>query len=172
MRTLYVLRHAKSSWDDETLRDHDRPLAPRGMRVAPLIADHMRAETIVPDVVLCSTARRTRETLELLGDAIPVDCDVRFEAELYGATADAIVTRLRALPDTAERAMVIGHNPGLQRLAWLLARSGPMLSQLGRKFPTAALATLDVAIDRWPDLARDCARLDAFVRPRDLRGSR
>lgn len=172
MRTLYVLRHAKSSWDDETLRDHDRPLAPRGMRAAPLIADHMRAEAIVPDVVLCSTARRTRETLELLGDAIPVDCDVRFEAELYGATADAIIARLRALPDTAQRAMVIGHNPELQRLVWLLARSGPMLSQLSRKFPTAALATLDAEIDGWPGLARDSARLSAFVRPRDLSASR
>ena len=142
------------------------------MRAAPLIADHMRATAIAPDVVLCSTALRTRETLELLGDAIPAGCDVRFEAELYGATADAIIARLQALPDTAERAMVIGHNPGLQRLVWLLARSGPMLSELGRKFPTAALATLDAEVDRWPELARDSARLEGFVRPRDLSPSR
>lgn len=169
MRTLYVLRHAKSSWDDPTLADHDRPLAPRGRRAAPLIADHMRRAGIAPDVVVCSTARRTRETLDLLGDAIPADCDVHIEAGLYGATADAVLARLRALPDSVGEAMVIGHNPGLQRLVWLLARSGPGLSQLLRKFPTAALATLEVPINRWQDAERQRARLTGFVRPRDLR---
>lgn len=166
MSTLYVLRHAKSSWDDPTLADHDRPLARRGITAAPLIADHMRSEGIDPDVVLCSTARRTRQTLDLLGDAIPADSDVHIEPGLYGASTDALIARLRILPDTAERALVIGHNPGLEQLVSLLAGDRPA------KFPTAALATLDAAIDRWSDLTNGCARLTAFVRPRDLGASR
>ncbi|MBW3604947.1 MAG: histidine phosphatase family protein [Actinobacteria bacterium] len=76
MRTLYLLRHAKSSWDDPTLADHDRPLAARGIRATSAVADHLRHARVFPDVVLCSAARRTRETLDLLGDAIPATSDV------------------------------------------------------------------------------------------------
>lgn len=172
MRTLYLLRHAKSSWDDPTLADHDRPLAPRGSRATPHVADHMRQAGIVPDVVLCSSARRTRETLDLLGDAIPADCDVHIEAELYETTADALLDRLRALPDRAQRAMLIGHNPALQQLALQIAGAGAPLGQMSRKFPTAALATLEASIDRWPDLEANDALLTGFVRPKDLGASR
>ncbi len=172
MRTLYLLRHAKSSWDDPTLGDHERPLATRGVGATPYIADHMRDARIAPDVLLCSSARRTRETLDLLGDAIPADCEVHIEDGLYGASADALLDRLRALPDTTHRAMLIGHNPALQRLAWLLAHSGAKLSRLNRKFPTAALATLEAPIDGWSDLSRGSAELTGFVRPKDLRAPR
>jgi phosphohistidine phosphatase len=168
MRTLYLLRHAKSSWDDHTLADHDRPLASRGIRATPYIADHMREAGIVPDVLLCSSARRTRETLELLGDAVPTECEVHVEDGLYGAPADTLLERLRALPGSVHRAMLIGHNPALQQLALLLAGSGDRLGRMTEKFPTAALATLDASIERWPDLAQGCARLTGFVRPADL----
>lgn len=166
MRTVYLLRHAKSSWDDSTLADHDRPLAPRGSNAVPLVADHMRSEGVVPEVVLCSTARRTRQTLALLGDAIAADSDLRIESDLYSASADTLVARLRELHDTVERVLVIGHNPGLERLVWLLTRDRPA------KFPTAALATLDATIDRWIDLKPGSAQLTDFVRPRDLDASR
>lgn len=168
MRTLYLLRHAKSSWDDPGLADHDRPLAPRGLRAVPCVAEHLRTEGIVPDVVLCSSARRTRETLDLLGDAIPSGCDVRVEDELYDANADELLERLHALPDSVHRAMVIGHNPATQQLALWLAASGERVDQMARKFPTAALATLDASIATWPDLAPGSAQLTGFVRPKDL----
>jgi phosphohistidine phosphatase len=168
MRTIHLLRHAKSSWREPDLADPDRPLAPRGRRAAPLVAEHMRARDIAPRVVLCSSARRTRDTLALLGDAIPSGCEVRVEDDLYGASADALLVRLRALSNAADSALVIGHNPGLHELALLLARSGAHLDRLRRKLPTGALATLEAPIARWSDLEAHCATLTGFVRPRDL----
>lgn len=168
MRTLYLLRHAKSSWEDPTLADHDRPLAPRGVRATPYVADHLRDAGIVPDVVLCSSARRTRQTLDLLGDAIPSDADVRVEEGLYHAPARALLERLRTLPDSTRQAMLIGHNPAMQQLAVLLAASGAHMLRMRRKFPTAALATLVASVDGWTDLAAGCATLTGFVRPDDL----
>jgi phosphohistidine phosphatase len=169
MRTLCLLRHAKSSWDDPTLADHARPLAPRGIHATPVVADHLQTMGLVPQVVLCSSARRTVQTLELLGDAIPADCDVRIEDELYHGNVDALLDRLRALPDTVHTAMLIGHNPDLQHLALVLAGSGgAQLGRLARKFPTAAAATLDADVAAWSDLSGGCARLRWFTRPRDL----
>ena len=168
MRTVYLLRHAKSSWDDPSLFDHDRPLAPRGLRATPYVADHLRDAGVVLEVVLCSSARRTRQTLDLLGDAIPTDCDVQVDDELYGAPADELLERLRALPDGVHRAMLIGHNPAVQELALLLSSSGDRMDRMARKFPTAALATLDTATDHWSDLAAGSATLTEFVRPKDL----
>ena len=168
MRTLYLLRHAKSSWDEPDRDDHDRPLAGRGVRATPYVAAHMRRQAITPRLILCSSARRTRETLGLLGDAVPIDCTVQVEEDLYDASADDLLHRLRAVPADADHVMVIGHNPALQRLAWLLARSGEGLSRLTRKFPTAALATLHADVDDWSQLSRGCARLADFVRPKDL----
>lgn len=168
MRTLYLLRHAKSSWDHPGVGDHDRPLAPRGIRAARAIADHMHATGLAPQVLLCSSARRTRETLELLGDAIPPDCEVLVDEDLYGAGSDTLIERVRALPTDAQRAMLIGHNPGMQRLAITLAGSGARLDLLRQKLPTAGLATLDASVDGWDDVAEGCAVLTDFVRPRDL----
>lgn len=172
MRTLYLLRHAKSSWDDPTLADHERPLAARGIRATSAVADHLRAAGVAPDVVLCSAARRTRETLDLLGDAVPASSDVQVEDRLYGAPANVLLDRLRALPDSARRAMLIGHNPALQELALQLAASGSPLDRMAHKFPTAALATLEASIDTWADLAPGCANLTGFVRPKDLNVAR
>lgn len=172
MRTLYLLRHAKSSWDDPILTDHDRPLAARGIRATPYVADHLRHAGIVPDVVLCSSSRRTRETLDLLGDAIPADTDVRVEEGLYHATVAALLDRLRVLPDSTRRPLLIGHNPAVQQLAVVLAASGQHREQMARAFPTAALATLDAPIDGWADLAAGCATLAGFVRPKDLKAPR
>lgn len=168
MRTLYLLRHAKSSWDDPTLADHDRPLALRGIRATSAVAEHLRHAEVVPDVVLCSAAQRTRETLERLGEAIPDDCEVHLEDRLYGAPAKVLLGRLRTLPDDARRVMLIGHNPALQELALRLAASGSPLDRMAHKFPTAALATLEASIDTWSDLAPGCAHLTSFVRPKDL----
>jgi phosphohistidine phosphatase len=169
MLTLHLLRHAKSSWDDPGLADHDRPLAPRGTRAAGTMAAHMRAAGIRPDLVLCSSSQRTRETLDLLGDAVPAGCDVRIEDWLYGAWAEELLDRLRRLPPEARHVLLIGHNPGLQDLALQLASSGELLAEVAEKFPTGSLATLEADIGAWPDLAPGCARLAGFVRPRDLR---
>ena len=167
MRTLYLLRHAKSSWDNPALPDHDRPLAPRGHRATKLLAEHLRREGTGPELVLSSTARRTRETFEGIAPALGDDVEVRFEAELYGASADELVARLRTIPDTVQSAMLIGHNPSIQALALRLAGSGDELERVRSKYPTGALATLTFP-GGWDELEPGAAELAAFVRPKSL----
>ncbi len=164
---LYLLRHAKSSWDDPALTDHERPLAPRGCRDAKRIASHLRERAIEPELVLCSTAARTRETLELVRPSLGAPT-VLLEEELYGASADELLARLRRVPDEVESVLLVGHNPGLQELALVLAAGGDELERLEAKFPTAALATLALATT-WSRLGPDGATLGEYVVPKQLR---
>ena len=166
MSRLLVLRHAKSSWDDPELGDHDRPLAPRGRRAAKAMAEHLRREQVAPELVLCSSALRTRETLDLVSPALG-DAAVSVEEGLYAASADNLLARLRAVEDDVDSVMLVGHNPGLEQLALGLAGSGDELPEMQRKYPTGALATLDFA-GRWRDLAPGSAELTAFVKPKQL----
>jgi phosphohistidine phosphatase len=167
MRHVYLLRHAKSSWKARGVPDHDRPLAPRGRRASKAMARHLLEQGIEPELVLCSTARRARETLERLEPAVGASV-VRFERELYGASAEALLDRLRRVEDAVGSVLLIGHNPGTQMLALDLARSTAGSRELEAKFPTAALATLEFPGRSWRELAPGTAELTAFVRPRDL----
>jgi phosphohistidine phosphatase len=167
MRTLCLLRHAKSSWADPTLADSERPLAPRGRRAAKRIAKHLRRLGCEPELVLCSTAVRARETLELVRPALSRST-VMLEEELYAASCDELLARTRLVPGTVPSVMLIGHNPGLEQLALALASAGDELERLAAKFPTAALATLAVA-NSWSRLAPGDATLEAYVVPKQLR---
>lgn len=160
-KQLYVLRHAKSSWDDPALADHDRPLAPRGHRAANLIAAHLRRDQIRSSLVLCSSARRARETLELVSPS----GQIQIEDGLYGASADELLGRLRQVPDEVDSAMLIGHNPAIQDLAVGLVADSAELAT--RKFPTGALATLTFT-GGWRELDFGRAQLGAFITPREL----
>jgi phosphohistidine phosphatase len=162
---LYLLRHAKSSWKDHGVADHDRSLAPRGRRAAKAIGRHLRDQGIEPELVLCSSATRARETLERVGRARR---HAHVEPELYGAGADVLLARLHEVPAAVASVMLIGHNPGMQQLALLLARPGPETRELEAKFPTGALATLAFPGPDWRTLDRGTAELIGFVRPRDL----
>lgn len=160
-RQLCLLRHAKSSWDEPSLADHDRPLAPRGRKAAERTGAHVRREQIRVALVLCSSARRARETLDLVAPP----GEVRIERELYGATAADLLERLRRVPDDVDAVMLIGHEPAIRDLAVRLIGGESELTD--RKFPTAALATLTFT-GPWSALAPDDAELAAFVRPREL----
>ena len=164
---LLLLRHAKSSWDDESLPDHDRPLAKRGRKAAELVGAHLRASGPRPDLVLCSSATRTRETLELLSLEDP---QVRIEDDLYGADDGALLARVRLLPEDAGTVLLIGHNPAMQDLAIRLAGpgAGEQAARLREKFPTAALAVYEIG-GVWGSLAADVAHLSSLVLPRELR---
>src|SRR4029450_12245931 len=162
MRTLYLLRHAKSSWDDPELPDRERPLAPRGVRDAKRIARHMRRLEIAPGLVLCSPAVRARQTLEAIEAKVP-DAPVDVDERLYGASSETLLERVRAIPDEVASVLLIGHNPGMQDLVLLLASRGDELERLQAKFPTAALATLSVA--RWSSLGRGHWEVTAVVGP-------
>jgi phosphohistidine phosphatase len=162
MNQLWLLRHAKSSWDDAGLSDHDRPLAPRGERAAKLISEHVRSEGIAPALVLCSSSRRTQETLAAI--ALPADADVRLEDDVYAASEEGLLERLRGVDDATGSVMVVGHNPGIAGLARLLARDG---TELEGKYPTGALATLEFS-GGWDALGPHVAELTGFVTPKGL----
>jgi phosphohistidine phosphatase len=167
-KRLFVLRHAKSSWDDPALSDHDRPLAERGVRAVKTLAEHINTAGLEPALVLCSSSRRTRETLDGLG----VGGEHVIERDLYGASCQEVLDRLRRVPEDVESVLLVGHNPTLQSLVLRLAApdggaEGSNLAKVQRKFPTGALATL--AFDgTWASLSPGSARLVAYVRPKSL----
>jgi len=162
VKTLHLLRHAKSDWEDEALRDHERPLAPRGIKAARRLAEHFEKAPLEVDLVLCSTARRTRETLELILPALG-KVEVKFEHELYGAGADELELRLRRLPSKVRAVLVVGHNPGLEELAsLLLGRGGP------GHFPTGALASLRFGAADWRSIRAVAAEVIGFVTPKEI----
>ncbi len=167
---LYLLRHAKSSWDDEGLADHDRPLAPRGRRDAARVAQYVKDEGIQPALVLCSSAARARETLEPVKAALGGTLDVRVEDGLYGASAAELLARLRAVAPEVASVLVVGHNPGMEDLAAGLAGDGDAdaMARLRTKFPTGALATIGTPATPWAGLTWGCAYLERFVAPRDI----
>jgi phosphohistidine phosphatase len=167
MKRLYLLRHAKSSWDDPTLADHDRPLAPRGRRAAKVIAKHLARQGISPELVLCSPSTRTRQTLKRLAPGLRKNVDVRIEPELYASSAGELLEVLNEVPDEVESVMLIGHNPGIQDLALSLAGAGSQIPRLRSKFPTAGLATLELN-GTWRELAPKSAELVALVTPKEL----
>src|SRR5205814_75574 len=151
------------SWDDPALSDHDRPLAPRGRRAAKAMARYFRDEGIEPELVLCSSAVRARETLE----RVDPGGEVSVEPELYGASEQDLVARLREVPYTVESVMLVGHNPAMQHLALDLAGGGEGLADVERKFPTGALATLTFT-GGWRELGPGSAELAGFVKPKQL----
>jgi phosphohistidine phosphatase len=168
VKRLWLLRHAKSSWDQPSLPDADRPLAARGRRAAEVLAAHLAAAEVRPALVLCSSSLRTRQTLAAILPALGDALEIRIERALYGAGAAELLDRLRQLSNRASSAMLIAHNPGIQDLALGLAGGGPALAGLGEKFPTGALATLEVDVERWRDLDHGTATATALVTPRSL----
>ena len=179
-RTLVLLRHAKSAWPD--LPDHERPLAPRGRRDAPVMGGWLRQAACVPDQVLCSTAQRARQTWQLAEGALRERPPVIFEHAIYGASAAGLLEIMRRAPSAALTVVVVGHEPALQDLALALAetpdpdrgakagaQSSDALNRLRTKFPTAAIAILEFS-GPWSRLGEGHARLTRFVTPRELGG--
>ena len=171
VKTLYLLRHAKSSWEDHTLADHDRPLAPRGRRASKAIAEYLRRQPSRPRLVLCSSSERTRETLKRISAGLRGGVEVRIEERLYTASASDLLERLHEVDARVKSVLLIGHYPALQELALSLAGRGVDLGRLTEKFPTAGLATLAFR-GAWEELARGGAELFAFVTPKELEASR
>jgi phosphohistidine phosphatase len=171
-RTLYLLRHAKSSWAQPRLDDHERPLNGRGRRAAALMAEHIASLPVRPALVLCSTALRTRETLaallDALGDGARRRPAVEIERGLYLAPPEALLLRVREAPEDCAALLLIGHNPGMHQLACALAGDrGAHAAKLARKFPTAALASFRIS-GPWAELRRSTALLTGYATPGEL----
>jgi phosphohistidine phosphatase len=169
MSELYLLRHAKAVPQSAGMRDADRPLEPRGREGALAVAKWLKHQKIVPQLVLCSPATRTRQTCELIADAFARRPAVEYEAGLYLAGADRLLDYIRAVPDTVERVMMIGHNPGLHELAQMLSdtNTGPLADRLAANLATAGLVRYEVTTE-WSGLRRRAARLVSLVTPKDL----
>lgn len=172
---LLLLRHAKSDWSKDT-DDHDRPLSARGRKAAPRMAAYMRSQGYLPQMVFCSTAERTRETLDLLVAAWTKKPAIRYEPELYLAEWPVLLANLKKAPVRASTLLLVGHNPGMEQLAVALALQPKgiperaRLQRLSQKFPTAALAVLDFEIASWRFLKPGLGQLVDYVRPKDLDG--
>ena len=163
MKTLLVLRHAKSSWDDGTLDDHERPLNERGQRDAPQMGKVIREHRLIPDVVLSSDALRARQTAEAVAKAAHYAGEILLDPRLYGASPADIVKVLRTVEETnAATVMIVGHNPGLEELVTRLTRERQDL-------PTAALAQIALPVDQWRELTLSRrGSLIGLWRPKEL----
>ena len=167
VKRIYLLRHAKSAWDDPTLRDRDRPLAPRGRKAARRMARWAKKHGVRPQLVVCSDAVRAQQTLQGVLPGLG-DPTVWVEGTLYAAGAETLLARVRALPGEVDEAMLVGHNPGLMDLVLLLAAPGALREQARENLPTAALAELQTGVERWTDVSPGAAWLTQFVLPRKL----
>jgi phosphohistidine phosphatase len=159
MRRLILIRHAKSAWNEPGLSDFERKLAPRGRKAAQWIGDVLREAGWVPDLVLCSPADRTRETLALAD----LDVPVRFEQDIYERMSDDFIDIIRSTGGEAPVLALIGHNTGMETTALLLAEDDVDFGG----YPTGAIAVLDFAIDDWAELAEGSGKVVAFRWPRE-----
>jgi len=164
---LLLLRHAKSSWNQADLTDHDRPLAPRGRRAAAALREHLRGLAEPPQLVLCSSAARTVETLQRIRQALPALTSVQVEEGLYAADFDELLDYVQRMPSSVACAMLIGHNPGIGDLAVTLAGHGDPVARaaMAARFPTAALAHLTID-EQWSAVEPGVATLEEFWTPR------
>lgn len=169
-RRLVLLRHAKSAWPD--VADHDRPLARRGRRDAPVAGRWLRAAGYLPDRVVCSTARRARQTWLLAAAELDASPRVSFDQRVYGAAAGELLDLARETAPGARTLLIVGHDPAMQELTLALASAGAgdtdALERVRFKFPTAAIAVLEFT-RTWQGLGPQQAQLTAFVVPRALR---
>lgn len=165
MKTLLVLRHAKSSWRDSGLADFERPLNGRGKQASDLIGRFLRKKKIRPDLVLCSTATRARETVRLVLEAARLVVEVRYDQRLYLASADRLAEIISQIEEDRARVMLVGHNPGMEELL-------PRLTGVTESMPTAALAKIEFDVDQWTALSEQTTgRLDWLVKPKELHGN-
>jgi len=163
MKTLLVLRHAKSSWEDPGLKDHDRPLNPRGVHDAPRMGRLLVEEDLVPSRIITSTANRARSTAELAAGVMEDRPEIEETRELYLASPHTILDVIADLGDSADPLMVVGHNPGLTALVTLL-------TDVCEELPTAALAAIELDIDDWDEIGgAKRGRVIGLWRPKELR---
>lgn len=171
MRRLMLARHAKSSWGDMTLSDHDRPLKKRGRRAAPLVGAELAALGCIPDVVYSSTAARTRETWSRMEPCFDGHPRVEFLRDLYLASPRMVLATVAATPGSAQTVMVLGHNPSSHALAAYLSRTGDQseIDRVRTKFPTGAVAVIELSSDDWTK-AEEGGELLHLILPRRLEG--
>jgi phosphohistidine phosphatase len=168
MKTLTLLRHAKSAWDDIVARDFDRPLNKRGRKAARTVGREMRAQGLAFDRVIASPAVRVIETLADVAEGYGQALEPEFDKRIYLASPETLLELVQATDDGAERLLIVGHNPGLEMLALLLTRGEGLRAELALKYPTATIAEISLPVEHWSDVGEGAGTLERFIRPRDL----
>lgn len=173
-KTLYLLRHAKSGWNDPVARDFDRPLNKRGEKAARTIGQWMADHGVAFEQVVASPAVRVVETLDGVWAGYGRKLEPTWERRIYLASSATLLDVLRELSDTHDSVLMVGHNPGMEDVVFDLVAddgSSPLRDEVEIKFPTAALAHIELPIGSWSDIGKPGAHLKRFVRPRDLDAS-
>ena len=160
MRTLYLLRHAKSSWKDASLSDFERPLKRRGREAAQFVGERLAREKLKNPVLICSPAVRTRETAEHVLKSSKLRVEERWDERIYEASLRDLLQVVSEIPDDKKVAILIGHNPGFEELL-------AFLTGASRRMPTAALAKIEFEVS-WKDIEARSGRLDWFTTPKEL----
>jgi len=170
LKRLILFRHGKSEWKDTDIPDHDRPLAPRGERAAVVMGRYLRQIEQPIDLVLSSTARRARDTWALAATQIDGLIPTRTDAGIYLKGSDGLVDRIQEIEAGVSNLLVVGHNPDLEELCQLLSADGDkaLRGEAARKFPTGAIAIIDLEIDDWVDLPGSTGKLVDFQTPKNL----
>ena len=160
MKTLFIMRHAKSSWDDASLSDFERPLNGRGLKAAPFMGELMRKKVFRPSIILSSPAMRAKQTSELVKESSGLAVGIKFDRHIYEASPQALRHAIAELDDAFTSAMLVGHNPGIEGfIRFLTGQIEPM--------PTAALAVIELDIENWSNIDHSCGVLKSVFRPKD-----
>lgn len=171
MLRLLLLRHAKSSWTDPGRDDRDRPLSSRGIEAAPAMGAFMRKKELIPDLVLCSPARRARDTWKLVSEGLNAAPRLVIEEAIYDfGNGGRLLEALRHKANGAKSVLVIGHNPSLERLALRLIGKGDhsLKERIAKKYPTGALTVLEFKASDWKTIKDAEGQLVSFTRPKDV----
>lgn len=161
MKTLFVLRHAKSSWDNPNQTDFERLLNERGLKAAPKMGEFMLHHGLMPDAIISSPAVRAKTTAQMVKDAGGFSADIELDERIYEATAGTLLEVIKDSPEAAKRLLIVGHNPGFEDLVRNL--TGEI-----REMPTAALAEIELAIEDWQEIRPACGKLRNLFKPKEI----
>lgn len=160
MKTLYVLRHAKSSWDNSDLADFDRPLNGRGKSAAPFMGQVMKSNDFKPGIIVSSPAVRARETARLVKESAGFEAEIKYDERIYEASPQTLTSVAASIDDRFDSAMIVGHNPGMEGFVRLLTGNSETM-------PTASLAVIDLDISDWDQITKGSGKLRRLIRPKD-----
>lgn len=168
MKTLFLLRHAKSSWALADQPDFDRPLNERGQAASLAMGRELRRLGLAAERIISSPSARTMETLTQISSGYGARMPVDYQPDLYLASTETLLAHVRATDDDCGSLLIVGHYPGLQQLALLLGADGPLRAEIVEKYPTGALAEIALPVERWAEVGEGVGRITRFLRPRDL----
>lgn len=160
MKTLFILRHAKSSWDFPALSDFERPLNDRGEKAAPFTGDLMKDKNLVPHLIVSSPAERAKQTAMLVKDSAEFDAEIQFNDKIYEASPQSLMYIITEFDNEFDSAMIVGHNPGFESLVRILSGENP-------RMPTATLAVIELDIENWSEISANCGKLKEFLMPKE-----